>query len=324
MDDPIDAARRRSGHELRPERVDAAEPRLRRADRVPAHRRPRGDAGGPEPRAGAPGPVGRRDDVHVRRCGPACASRPGGRCGRATSSGASSVARRRARGVRPARPDRVGRGRRPQPHARDPPRAARPGLPVPARAAVRGRRSPGSPEAAGHRRRPRARTGSRSSTGSTVRLERNPYFRAWSPLAKPDGYPDVDRGRASASAPDEAIDGDPRRPQRLRVGRPALAGLEDLRERDPGLVREAVILQSSWMFLNTRVPPFDRLDARRAVSLAIDRPAAVAAFGGPHAARQTCHILPPTLDGLPARLPRARPARGAPAGAALGHPRRAS
>ena len=73
--------------------------------------------------------------------------------------------------------------------------------------------------------------------------------------------------------------------------------MKDLGKRDPGLVREALTLQSSWIFLNTQVPPFDRLDARRAVSLAIDRPAAVAAFGGPHAARESCHILPPTSKG---------------------------
>ena len=73
--------------------------------------------------------------------------------------------------------------------------------------------------------------------------------------------------------------------------------MKDLGERDPGLVREAVILQSSWIFLNTRVPPFDNLDARRAFSLAIDRPAALAAFGGPRAARESCHILPPTSSG---------------------------
>ena len=155
-----------------------------------------------------------------------------------------------------------------------------------------------------------------------MRLERNPHFRAWAPLAKPDGYPDAIEARFGMTA-DEAATA-------IREGRSDFAtvdqfstGVKDLGKRDPGLVRDAVILQSSWIFLNTRVPPFDHLDARRAFSLAIDRPAALAAFGGPHAARESCHILPPTLVGLPARLPRARPARGAPAGAALGHARRA-
>jgi ABC-type transport system substrate-binding protein len=130
-----------------------------------------------------------------------------------------------------------------------------------------------------------------------VRLERNRYFRAWSPLAKPDGSPDVIEAQLNvkAAAAVEAI----------RTGRVDFAPLDQfgigtlapLRRRDPGLVRDAVFLQSSWVFLNTRVPPFDHVDARRAVSLAIDRPAAVAAFGGVHEARATCHILPPTSPG---------------------------
>jgi hypothetical protein len=37
--------------------------------------------------------------------------------------------------------------------------------------------------------------------------------------------------------------------------------------------------------------------SRSAVSLAIDRRAVVASLGGPHLARPTCHILPPTIPG---------------------------
>ena len=133
--------------------------------------------------------------------------------------------------------------------------------------------------------------------GLRVRLERNRFFRVWSPLAKPDGYPDVIEARYGFDA-DEAVEA-------IRTGRADFAlvdqfgspGVPELRRRNPGLVRDSVFLQTSWVFLNTRVPPFDRRDARRAVSLAIDRPAAVAAFGGAHAARATCHILPPTSAG---------------------------
>jgi peptide/nickel transport system substrate-binding protein len=130
-----------------------------------------------------------------------------------------------------------------------------------------------------------------------VRLERNRFFRAWSPLAKPDGYPDVIEARFGGDNDGIAAD--------IENGRTDFAPLDQfggaaavrLRRRHPGLVRDAVFLQSSWAFLNTRVPPFDRVDARRAVSLAIDRPAAVTAFGGAHVARATCHILPPTSPG---------------------------
>ena len=130
-----------------------------------------------------------------------------------------------------------------------------------------------------------------------LQLERNRRFRVWSPLAKPDGYPDIIDARFGIG-PDEAA-------QAVRSGRSDFASVNrfgsttaaELRRGDPGLVRDALYLASSWLFLNTRVPPFDRADARRAVSLAIDRPAAVAAFGGRHAALATCSILPPTSSG---------------------------
>ena len=130
-----------------------------------------------------------------------------------------------------------------------------------------------------------------------MRLERNRQFRVWSPLAKPDGYPDVIEARFGLDSRAAA--------RAVRDGRTDFTSLDQfvapavkrLQQTDPGLVREAVFLVSSWLFLNTRVPPFDRVDARRAVSLAIDRKAAVAAFGGANAARATCHILPPSSAG---------------------------
>jgi ABC-type transport system substrate-binding protein/DNA-binding beta-propeller fold protein YncE len=129
-----------------------------------------------------------------------------------------------------------------------------------------------------------------------VRLERNRFYRTWSTLARPDGYPDAIDIRLGVSA-DKAI-------KAVRAGRTdvtymmnAPAELADLRRRDPGLIRDSVPLVTSSLYLNTRVAPFDRPDARRAVALAIDREAVVAAGRGEYAARPTCHLLPPTFPG---------------------------
>src|SRR5262249_5344499 len=50
-------------------------------------------------------------------------------------------------------------------------------------------------------------------------------------------------------------------------------------------------------FLNTRLSPFNRVDARRALNYAADRGAAVEAVGGPAVAQTTCQILPPFYPG---------------------------
>src|SRR5690606_23384416 len=57
-----------------------------------------------------------------------------------------------------------------------------------------------------------------------------------------------------------------------------------------------------YFFMNTRRPPFDDARVRRAVSLAIDRRAMAAAFGGE--AVPTAQVLPP---GVPGHLDEATP-----------------
>ena len=52
-----------------------------------------------------------------------------------------------------------------------------------------------------------------------------------------------------------------------------------------------------YMFLNTRIPPFDNARARRAINLALDRAAIVKAWGGKQLAQPTCQVLPPGLPG---------------------------
>jgi peptide/nickel transport system substrate-binding protein len=131
-----------------------------------------------------------------------------------------------------------------------------------------------------------------------LRLVRNPFFHQWSPAAQPDGYPDRIEIRM-AGTPDDAIrdvvDG---KADVVWLSQPwtpsQLSRLE---------VRYASQLHSdpSWnfqaLFLNTRVPPFDRLDARKAVNLAVDRAAATNAWGGPRFAQITCQMLPPNYPG---------------------------
>ena len=70
-----------------------------------------------------------------------------------------------------------------------------------------------------------------------------------------------------------------------------------LRQEIPSQLRESVAPFTVYFALNTRVAPFDDVDARRAVAFAFDRRAAVAAAGGAGAAQATCQLLPPGLLG---------------------------
>jgi YVTN family beta-propeller protein len=131
-----------------------------------------------------------------------------------------------------------------------------------------------------------------------LRLVRNPQFRPTD--GRPAGYADeisfafdIDRREAIRAVQRGRAD---------LVGTVALSGAPRA-QLDAIVTRYAEQLQvdvqplTNFMFLNTRVPPFNRLDARRALNFAVDRRAAVAVHGGDRFAQVTCQILPPNFPG---------------------------
>jgi YVTN family beta-propeller protein len=127
---------------------------------------------------------------------------------------------------------------------------------------------------------------------------RNPFFHEWSRAAQPDGYPDRIDIRIAGTA-DEAIrdvvDG---KADVVRLTEPWTASqLSRLELQYASQLHSDPRWNLQALFLNTRVPPFNRLDARRAINLAVDRAAATSAWGGPNVAEPTCQFLPPNFPG---------------------------
>jgi YVTN family beta-propeller protein len=132
--------------------------------------------------------------------------------------------------------------------------------------------------------------------GRLVKLTRNPHFRLWSADAQPDGSPNeivwklgpppVDQVRlVEAGRADMASEGVP--PKRLA----------EVETEYSSQMRENLLAGTTFLFLNTRLPPFNDVRVRRAVSYAVDRGAVVRALGGPDRAQSTCQILPPNFPG---------------------------
>jgi peptide/nickel transport system substrate-binding protein len=124
-------------------------------------------------------------------------------------------------------------------------------------------------------------------------LVRNPHFREWSHAAQPAGYPDRFVFTMDPSWGQDP-DADARRPGFDWIDVRG-ADLDALRARAGERLHTSPRLVVRYLFLNTSVPPFDVLAARRAVSYAIDRAAVAADWPG--AAQVTCQLLPPTVPG---------------------------
>jgi peptide/nickel transport system substrate-binding protein len=139
--------------------------------------------------------------------------------------------------------------------------------------------------------------------GVEQRFVRNPRFHEWSKAARPDGYPD-EIVLTAAGGDQRAVTG-------VEQGRfdLTLSGflspevLDRLSVRYPERLRTDPIVATLLVALNTTIPPFDSLDARRGVAYALDRAALVRMFGGAHYAQTTCQILPPNFPSYEAYCP---------------------
>jgi YVTN family beta-propeller protein len=156
------------------------------------------------------------------------------------------------------------------------------------------------------------------SPHAPLRLVRNPRFRPVD--GRPDGYPD-------AITIDCCADGQ-RAFDAVRQGRADLVGanfglipklhsqIDAIATRYAGQVHSAPLAGTNIAFLNTRVPPFDNRDVRRALNYAVDRRAFVTVYGGERYAQPTCQFVP-------ANFPGHRPYCPYTAGAGAGRPWRA-
>ncbi len=125
-------------------------------------------------------------------------------------------------------------------------------------------------------------------------LARNPYFRQWSFAAQPAGYPSVIRYDQVASQSKEE--------SAVIAGRADLTPVGDngqsLATRYPARVHAGLKSWTTYMFLNTRQPPFTSLKARQAVNYAIDRGRILQLLHrAPGQAAVTCQLLPADFPG---------------------------
>ncbi len=138
----------------------------------------------------------------------------------------------------------------------------------------------------------------RYAEGEQLVLVRNPEFHAWYAPAQPNGYPDrievtlglstieqttaVESGSADWMTDSFALSGET---------------IETLVTQYAGRVHPYPEQVTFFLALNTSMPPFDDIDARRAVNYALDRSEFVDLGGGPQRVRATCQFLPPNLPG---------------------------
>jgi peptide/nickel transport system substrate-binding protein len=127
-------------------------------------------------------------------------------------------------------------------------------------------------------------------------LVRNRRFRQWAADAQPAGYPDRIRwmwfkdGDAALSAVEQGR-------ADVLLGGPPPARYRELSSRYATLAHPVASLGVQYVSLNTRVPPFNDVRARRAFNLAVDRHAMARLMGGPGAFVPTCQVLPPGIFG---------------------------
>ena len=136
-------------------------------------------------------------------------------------------------------------------------------------------------------------------TENEVRLERNPYFEVWDAAVRPDGYPN--------EIVFTVVESDVRRIEMVESGEADLTSFSGLSRTSPELLAEIRTqypgqwhvgsANTSFINMNSSIPPFDSIDARKAVNFAIDRAHMADLAGGQSDAAITCQLLPRTFPG---------------------------
>ena len=127
-------------------------------------------------------------------------------------------------------------------------------------------------------------------------MKRNPYFKVWSKLAQPNGYPDqiVQSFGLTVEAQITAIENNQ---ADWTLEAPPADRLNEMGTKYAKQVYVNTLTAFWYAPMNTRLAPFNNVKARQAVSYAIDRNALVKIFGGPKLAAPSCQVLPPGFPG---------------------------
>jgi peptide/nickel transport system substrate-binding protein len=124
-------------------------------------------------------------------------------------------------------------------------------------------------------------------------LVRNPRFHEWSRDAQPDGYPDRIELTAGSSNQIAALE----RGAADVLLAPPVDRIDALARLLASQLHIDPVGATFALVMNTRVAPFDRLQARRALNYALDRGRIARLTGSSLTAQPTCQILAPTIPG---------------------------
>ncbi|MFL5642656.1 MAG: ABC transporter substrate-binding protein [Chloroflexota bacterium] len=134
-----------------------------------------------------------------------------------------------------------------------------------------------------------------ATTESEVRLGRNPRFRAWDSAVRPHAFPDeiVFSVVGDKTQPAEMVESNEADyTSSISDASPELQAR--IQTQHPDRIHAGASI-TTWLELNTSIPPFDNIDARKAVNFAIDR-GRTGDLLGPGAG-VSCQILPPGFPG---------------------------
>jgi peptide/nickel transport system substrate-binding protein len=73
--------------------------------------------------------------------------------------------------------------------------------------------------------------------------------------------------------------------------------LREVTTRFPAQIHNLLTTETDFLWINTRLPPFNDVRVRKALNLAIDRAKIARMYGGRRAATPTCQLLPPGILG---------------------------